>query len=1274
MPQNLRVWLISLVAAAPALPAAPSDWPEAWRDNPGWTLEAEGGNRLLVRNAEPAGHLVANNWIGDQILELTFKQSAGGRARLFLQGRYPLELKGGESAGWRTLKVRFRAPRFDEASNKTAPAFLIDARVGEEVLAYHQRFETFDPAAESQWEDAGGATSLLVDAGAFALSRFDNFRADFEHLAIAAESGGPTNEVDLVDYVIRGRETFNSLGCAECHAVKPNDPAIKTGPNLFGLFTLEPREREVTTTDGSLRFTVTANRDYLMRSVRESSRERAVAESGPTAGEPYLPIMPPYSPEVLSDQDVQAISSYLATLNQGSDQGPVVQLVAETGLANSDPMADRFQLLVGARPRLQRGPMNGVSARSIHVGQPHGLHYTFDPRILGVAKVWQGGFLDMSGEWKGRGGQGLRMGYNSREIDLGAPAMLLAPLHADGEPVDFSFKEARFDDEVARRAAVDSEIDHLTMLAAEDANFLGYAMDPRDPQAVPTFRYRVGPNVLSAITRIAADGAVSIEIAGDLTAAQAYRVNTTVLTDPTVTAGELVDGVWTLPAGAAGGGRLTARIGVAADPWRPDPTDFGYEQQPLVVEPSAPELPAGYAGETWLAPRDNYGRPQLFEPLGMAVASDGAVLVAARTGHIWRLADGQWHLFAEGLFDALGLVIEREDGLEVVVGQKAELTRLRDTDGDGVAEVYETLCDDWSYHGNYHSYLHGPIRMADGNYLVTFNLAHSNGTDLHKGEGTVMGATGGFTGWALRVSPDGEMTPWADGMRSPAGLGIDPLGRAWYVDNQGDFVATSKIHHLNRGAFYGHPAGLIDRPGMTPASPQIKYDAVKRSRARAVVLIPQSRLANSLGHPVWDQTGGAFGPFGGQMLIGDQTQSVLLRVTEDQVGPHAQGAAMIFGTGFASGIMRPVFLADGSLLLGQTGRGWQAYGGRVASLQRIWWDGETAPAGIRAMRAIPGGFAVELSSPLAPDLTAPQLAQLLSISSWTYRDAPDYGSAELDERVEAFSRLEIANDRRSFRVRLARTAQPNVHPDQTARVYHLHLDGEILWGDARPRAPGREAFYTLYAFPPMPAVAHPDTNGEGWRDLLNPDLSNADYPAGIWWTEGGELTASEDQMLWTRKSYADFDLDLEFRTAGGTNSGVLFHVSDPSAWVQNSIEIQIADDHSEPWLSAEGSWQAGAIFGRLPAATQAVKVPGEWNRLTLEVRGKEVRVILNGEPVVDADLTLWTSATVNPSGVEIPPWLSKPLAELPTTGRIGFQGKHAGAPVWFRNIRVREIE
>ena len=123
----------------------------------------------------------------------------------------------------------------------------------------------------------------------------------------------------------------------------------------------------------------------------------------------------------------------------------------------------------------------------------------------------------------------------------------------------------------------------------------------------------------------------------------------------------------------------------------------------------------------------------------------------------------------------------------------------------------------------------------------------------------------------------GKFQLFANGMRSPASLGVSPDGRVWYTDNQGDFVATSKLFELKKDQFYGHPAGLVDLPGMTPDSPEIKYDQVADRRAKPVVLFPHNRVANSPGNPAW-VTQKKFGPFAGQMLIGDQTQSNLLRV------------------------------------------------------------------------------------------------------------------------------------------------------------------------------------------------------------------------------------------------------------------------------------------------------------------------------------------------------------------------------------------------------------
>jgi len=206
----------------------------------------------------------------------------------------------------------------------------------------------------------------------------------------------------------------------------------------------------------------------------------------------------------------------------------------------------------------------------------------------------------------------------------------------------------------------------------------------------------------------------------------------------------------------------------------------------------------------------------------------------------------------------------------------------------------------------------------------------------------------------------------------------------------------------------------------------------------------------------------------------------------------------------------------------------------------------------------------------------------------------------------------------------------------------------------------------------IPPKSPPDSSG--WDDLFKPDLSNAIKPKGVWTFENGELTASQDKAIWTKKDYDNFVIDLEFKTADGSNSGVIVYCSNIKSWIPNSVEIQIADDYAEKWAKSPKTWQCGAIFGHLAPSKRMVKKPGEWNRFTITCKDNMIYVMLNGETVTTMDMKKWTSAKKNPDGSEIPGWLSKPKAELPTHGKIGLQGKHAGAPIWFRNLKIKEIK
>lgn len=206
----------------------------------------------------------------------------------------------------------------------------------------------------------------------------------------------------------------------------------------------------------------------------------------------------------------------------------------------------------------------------------------------------------------------------------------------------------------------------------------------------------------------------------------------------------------------------------------------------------------------------------------------------------------------------------------------------------------------------------------------------------------------------------------------------------------------------------------------------------------------------------------------------------------------------------------------------------------------------------------------------------------------------------------------------------------------------------------------------------VPPKAHPDVSQ--WQDLFAADLSNATFPEGVWTFTDGVLTAGEDQVIWSKTDYDNFIIDLEFKTEDGTNSGLIVYCTNTEDWIPNSVEIQIADDFSEKWAKMPKTWQCGAIFGHLAAAKSMVKKPGQWNRFTVTCMDKMVYVMLNDMMVTKMNMALWTSATKNPDGSDIPSWLSTPFAELPTHGYIGLQGKHAGAPIYFRNIKIKVLD
>lgn len=446
---------------------------------------------------------------------------------------------------------------------------------------------------------------------------------------------------------------------------------------------------------------------------------------------------------------------------------------------------------------------------------------------------------------------------------------------------------------------------------------------------------------------------------------------------------------------------------------------------------------------------------------GLGFLGDGRVVAVFHHGEVMihDPRSGAWSLFATGLHDPLGVVPISDR--EMIVAQRPEITRLRDTDGDGRADEFETLSDDFGMSGNYSEFVHGPVMDAEGALFYSLNTASNNGPvrEIIRGTYSPRGRIGRmfsavpYRGWVMKVTPDGRTIPWASGFRSPNGLALDADGNLWVTDNQGDWLGANKLFRVKQGRFYGHVPSLAWEPGITTIPATIPVPVLDRMRERESVFFPYGILANSPTQPVFDRTDGKFGPFEGQMFVGEMNHHLLMRVMLEEVNGQTQGAVAPFVTTEALklGSNRLAFAPDGSLWVGHTDHGWLGDKG----IQRIVWTGAT-PMEVKTMSLTPHGFDLGFTLPASARAASDPAAY--RFTRYTYDYHLDYGSDRMDEQPVAVRSVELSADGLHASVRV-----DELHPGY---VYQLELSGvESRDGTALANA---TLYYTINQLRPVP--------------------------------------------------------------------------------------------------------------------------------------------------------------------------------------------------------------
>ncbi|TMM53943.1 auracyanin family protein [Maribacter algarum] len=482
----------------------------------------------------------------------------------------------------------------------------------------------------------------------------------------------------------------------------------------------------------------------------------------------------------------------------------------------------------------------------------------------------------------------------------------------------------------------------------------------------------------------------------------------------------------------------------------------------------------------------------LLEVGGLALNDKNQLGVSTRRGEVWLIDKPYgkkpiYKRYASGLHEPLGLNFK---GNSFYLAQRGELTRLEDKDGDDKADVYKTIYS-WPLSGNYHDYSYGPKFKKNGNMLVTLNLSWiGHGASLSK-----------WRGWLLEITPEGEMIPIATGLRSPSGFELNAEEEVFYTENQGDWVGSGRMTHLEKGDFAGNPEGLVWTG--EPSSPlKLKMEDIEKESGLSLyeyskkvpemkapaIWFPHTILGISTSDILYDTTGGKFGPFEGQMFIGDQGHSKVMRVFMEKVNGVYQGAAFNFVEGFSSGILRMIWGSDASMFVGMTSRGWASTGKAQFGLQRLVWNGKT-PFEIKTMKAKADGFELEFTKPV--DKSIASKPETYQITSFNYQYHFKYGSPIVDQQKGLIKKVEVSEDGLTARLFIDGMRLGFIHQLKAANL--KATSGEMLLHDT--------GYYTLNEVPGGQLKSPPTEKMATMKGVLQPKRTN-EMP--LTWVNGVE--------------------------------------------------------------------------------------------------------------------------------------------------------------------------
>lgn len=669
-------------------------------------------------------------------------------------------------------------------------------------------------------------------------------------------------------------------------------------------------------------------------------------------------------------------------------------------------------------------------------------------------------------------------------------------------------------------------------------------------------------------------------------------------------------------------------------------------------------------------------RPDDFLPKvgGMDFLPDGKLVVSTwdADGAIYTIENAQGGdpskmkttKIADGIAEPLGLKVV--DG-DIYVLQKQELTRLKDLDGDGIMDEYQTVSNDWLVSANFHEFAFGLV-YKDGYFYATL------ATGIMPG-GASKDPQVPDRGKVIKISKDnGTVEFLAHGLRTPNGIGEGVDGEIFVADNQGDWLPASKIVHVQKDAWYGSRS--VDFAG-----------TANLKENKPVVWLPQDEIGNSPSTPLALNDG----IYKGQMIHGEVTHGGVKRVFVEKVNGEYQGCVFRFIQGLEGGVNRMVWGPDGALYVGCIGNP-----GNWAQTNKLWYGvqrlkyNNTPTFEMLAVRAKSNGVEIEFTEPLS--VADGWDKNDYRVDQWMYLPTKDYGGPKLNEENLNIVSVNISDDRRKVFLELNGMKED--------RVVHVQLKNHFI-SEKNNELWSTEGWYTMNAIPKnQPGFSSKNTfakmvdnqladheKSAGWELLFNgKDLSSfrnfKKETIGSSWgidqnaihlnsvpRSDGSWQVKDGGDIITKSEYENFELKLEWKIGACGNSGIMWNVVEDEkydyVWLTGP-EMQVLDNTCHPDTKYP-THRAGDLYDMIECKYVVVKPAGEWNQVRLISNNGKMEHWLNGHKVVEYEMHTdeWKEMVAKSKFKDMEDF------GLAKKGHISLQDH--GDKVWFKNIKIREL-